>query len=111
MHLMDHQLDFYLRTFTTTSKKPGAEVVGSLPPDEEEEEEDRGGRLIEEEDLEYLEYTDTDDDDDTGDLYSGLEKLRREISRQKSGKLSRSAKSGRNKARKVVDLLRKLLMK
>ena len=108
---MDHQSDFYLRTFTTTSKKPGAEVVGSLPP-EEEEEEDRGGRLIEEEDLEYVEYTDNDDEDTgTGDLYSGLEKLRREISRQQSrGKLSRSAKSGRSKAKKVVDLLRKLLM-
>ena len=106
---MDHQSDFYLRTFTTTSKKPGAEVVGSLPP--EEEEEDRGGRLIEEEDLEYMGYTDNDDNDDTGDLYSGLEKLRREISRQQSrGKLSRSAKSGRSKAKKVVDLLRKLLM-
>ena len=108
---MAHQSDFYLRTFTTTSKKPGAEVVGSLPPEEdEEEEEDRGGRLIEEEDLEYVEYTDNDDED-TGDLYSGLEKLRRQISRQQSrGKLSRSAKSGRSKARKVVDLLRKLLM-
>ena len=77
-------------------------MVGSLPPDEEDEE-DRGGRVIEE-DLEYVEYTDSEEED--GDLYSGLEKLRRQISR---GKLSKSAKPGRNKARKV-ELLRKLLM-
>ena len=79
-------------------------MVGSLPPDDEEEEEERGGRLIEE-DLEYVEYTDSEEED--GDLYSGLEKLRRQISR---GKLSKSAKPGRSKARKVVELLRKLLM-
>ena len=78
-------------------------MVGSLPPDEEDEEEDRGGRVIEE-DLEYVEYTDSEEED--GDLYSGLKKLRRHISR---GKLSKSAKPGRNKARKV-ELLRKLLM-
>ena len=82
-------------------------MVGSLPPDEEEEEEDRGGRVIEE-DLEYVEYTDNDDDDgEGGDLYSGLEKLRRKLSR---GKLSKSAKPGRSKAKKVVELLGKLLM-
>ena len=74
-------------------------MVGSLPPDEE----DRGGRVIKEE--EYVEYTDSEEED--GDLYSGLEKLRRHISR---GKLSKSAKPGRSKARKVVELLRKLLM-
>ena len=98
----EHQFNLKPRTFTTTSKKPGAEVVGSLPPDEEDEE-DRGGRVIEE-DLEYVEYTDSEEED--GDLYSGLEKLRRQISR---GKLSKSAKPGRSKARKVVELLRKLL--
>ena len=81
-------------------------MVGSLPPDEEEEEEDRGGRVIEE-DLEYVEYTDNDDDGEGGDLYSGLEKLRRKLSR---GKLSKSVKPGRSKAKKVVELLRKLLM-
>ena len=78
-------------------------MVGSLPPDDEEEE-DRSGRVIEE-DLEYVEYTDNDDEDEAGDLYSGLEKLRRKLSR---GKLS--AKPGRSKAKKVVELLRKLLM-
>ena len=82
-------------------------MVGSLPPADEEEEEDRGGRVIEE-DLEYVEYTDNDDDDgEGGDLYSGLEKLRRKLSR---GKLSKSVKPGRSKAKKVVELLRKLLM-
>ena len=83
-------------------------MVGSLPPADEEEEEDRGGRVIEE-DLEYVEYTDNDDEDDDegGDLYTGLEKLRRKLSR---GKLSKSVKPGRSKAKKVVELLRKLLM-
>ena len=81
-------------------------MVGSLPPDDEEEEEDRGGRVIEE-DFEYVEYTDNDDEDEAGDLYSGLEKLRRKLSR---GKLSKSVKPGRSKAKKVVELLRKLLM-
>ena len=80
--------------------------MGSLPPDdEEEEEEDRGGRVIEE-DFEYVEYTDNNEDE-SGDLYSGLEKLRRKLSR---GKLSKSVKPGRSKAKKVVELLRKLLM-
>ena len=44
------------RTFTTQTKKPGAEVVGRLPPEEEEEEEEeaRGGREVQEEDRERL---------------------------------------------------------
>ena len=78
---MHHEYEFTLRTFTTTSKKPGAEVVGSLPDDDDDDEEDRGGRVIEE-DLEYVEYTENEYDEDTSDLYSGLEKLRRQISRQ-----------------------------
>ena len=44
---------FYVRTFTTQTKKPGAEVVGRLPPPEEEEE-DRGGRELQDEDREGL---------------------------------------------------------
>ena len=43
-----------VRTFTTQTKKPGAEVVGRLPPEEEEEEEDRGGRELQGEDSERL---------------------------------------------------------
>ena len=42
-----------VRTFTTQTKKPGAEVVGRLPP-EEEEEEDRGGRELQGEESERL---------------------------------------------------------
>ena len=41
-----------VRTFTTQTKKPGAEVVGRLPP--EEEEEDRGGRELQGEESERL---------------------------------------------------------
>ena len=44
----------YARTFTTQTKKPGAEVVGRLPPPEEEEEEDRAGRDLQGEDREKL---------------------------------------------------------
>ena len=43
----------YARTFTTQTKKPGAEVVGRLPPPEEEEE-DRAGRDLQGEDREKL---------------------------------------------------------
>ena len=44
-----------VRTFTTQTKKPGAEVVGRLPPEEEEEEEeDRGGRELQGEESERL---------------------------------------------------------
>ena len=111
-----HLFQIYIyRTFTTTAKKPGAEVVGAIPPDDDgddDEEEDRGGRVIEE-DLEYTElikYEDNDDGEDD-DLVRRLESLRKEVSKMQSGrKLSRSERTGRSKAKKLVDLLRKLLL-
>ena len=91
------------RTFTTQTKKPGAEVVGSLPEDEEEEE--RSGRVLDEETQEFS--------------VRKIEKLRENIFRDSNdymkpspdyyNKPSSRSQSSEKKIKKVVELLRRLL--
>ena len=85
----------YFRTFTTQTKKPGAEVVGALPDDEEEEEEDRDGRFLEEDEELSMRK---------------IERLRKNIFREKNKEDSKESLMDKRKTKKVVVLLRKLLL-
>ena len=99
---------FVLRTFTTKTKKPGAEIVGAIPRGEEEE--DREGR---EQNLE--EFTEEDQnlqgfEDDDEILLRRLEKLREDIYTSLGRKKKTKTKPDRKKTKKIADLLRKLLL-
>ena len=81
------------KTFTTQTRKPGAEVVGALPDDEEKEEEDRGGRYLEEDEELSLRK---------------IERLRKNIFEDRTE--STEDHLDKRKKKKVVELLRKLLL-
>ena len=107
-----HSFFFVLRTFTTKTKKPGAEIVGAIPRGEEEEDREGREQNLEEftEEDQNLQGFEDDDGDDDEILLRRLEKLREDIYTSLGRKKKTKTKPDRKKTKKIADLLRKLLL-